>query len=591
MGTEIEAVNCKAKCEPKQDFYKSQLKQVRTFYDTRMNCGPQTVHTSTQLIQIYMHQVEKRWIVMEYRKKQGFSSGPRQPGIMSTQMKNPFDSKEFLKKRTYSNDNSFAFVVFGASGDLAKKKIYPTLWALFRDDLLPSNTYFIGYARSKLTVDAIREKAEPHMKVADSEREKAAAFWEMNSYVAGSYDKADDFVKLDEAIKATEISAPANRLFYLALPPSVFADVTRLVKEKCMAHDGAWSRVIIEKPFGKDLESSDKLSNHVSSLFTEDQIYRIDHYLGKEMVQNLMVLRFGNRIFGPLWNRDNVSAVVISFKEPFGTQGRGGYFDEFGIIRDVMQNHLLQILCLTAMEKPATTNAEDIRDEKVKVLRSISKIKMEDVVLGQYVGDPNGEGDAKLGYLDDPTVPKGSRTPTYAVAVLYVRNERWDGVPFIIRCGKALNERKAELRVQFRDVPGDIFNGATQRNELVLRVQPNEAVYMKMMTKKPGIGFECEETELDLTYGSRYKDAKLPDAYERLILDVFHGSQINFVRSDELAAAWKIFTPLLHTIERQKQKPIDYVYGSRGPPQGDELCARVGFKYTGTYKWKQESAL
>lgn len=263
--------------------------------------------------------------------------------------------------------------------------------------------------------------------------------------------------------------------------------------------------MIIEKPFGKDAESSKKLSDHLAKLFTEDQLYRIDHYLGKEMVQNLMTIRFGNKIFAPTWNRENIAAVTITFKEPFGTGGRGGYFDEFGIIRDVMQNHLLQILSLVAMEKPASCHPDDIRNEKVKVLKSINSIKLEDTVLGQYVADPNGEGEAKMGYRDDPTVPAGSTTPTYALAVLRINNERWDGVPFILKCGKALNERKAEVRIQYHDVPGDIFEGKPKRNELVIRVQPGEALYVKMMTKSPGITFDMEETELDLTYGCRYK--------------------------------------------------------------------------------------
>ena len=286
--------------------------------------------------------------------------------------------------------------------------------------------------------------------------------------------------------------------------------------------------------------------------------------------------------------RTDPTSVVITFKEPFGTQGRGGYFDEFGIIRDVMQNHLLQVLCLTAMEKPPSTSPDDIRDEKVKVLKSIPAIVMEDVVLGQYVGNPEAtDEDAKLGYLDDPTVPSGSVTPTFAAAVLRINNERWDGVPFILRCGKAVNERKAEVRIQYRDVPGDIFHGEAVRNELVLRVQPGEAIYCKVMTKTPGMSFRLEETELDLTYNTRYKTARLPDAYERLILDVFVGSQMHFVRTDELAEAWRIFTPLLHRIESDKPAPTKYVYGSRGPAEADELLANNNFVYTGRYKWNQ----
>nr|CAH7755381.1 unnamed protein product [Callosobruchus chinensis] len=246
------------------------------------------------------------------------------------------------------------------------------------------------------------------------------------------------------------------------------------------------------------------------------------------MVQNLMTLRFGNRIFSPCWNRDNIACIQISFKEPFGTQGRGGYFDQFGIIRDIMQNHLLQIFTLVAMEKPTSCHPDDIRDEKVKVLKCTKDLQLEDVVLGQYIGKPDGEGEEKEGYLDDPTVPNDSLTPTYAMAVLRVTNERWDGVPFVLKCGKALNERKAEVRIQFKDVPGDIFDGKPKRNELVIRVQPGEALYIKLMVKTPGMAFDMEETELDLTYGSRYANVKLPDAYERLILDVFCGSQMHF---------------------------------------------------------------
>uniref|UniRef100_V9KLG6 Glucose-6-phosphate 1-dehydrogenase n=1 Tax=Callorhinchus milii TaxID=7868 RepID=V9KLG6_CALMI len=483
-----------------------------------------------------------------------------------------------------------AVVVFGVSGDLAKKKIYPTLWWLYMDGLLPEDTYIVGFARSPLTVTDIQRNIYPYLKVREEQKGVLEDFVGRNSYVRGRYDDPESFRGLDAHIRSLVKGRKANRLFYLALPPSVYESVTRNIKEACMGH-GGWNRVIVEKPFGKDLESSNKLSSHLNSLFREDQLYRIDHYLGKEMVQNLMVLRFANRIFGPVWNRDNIATVVLTFKEPFGTEGRGGYFDDFGIIRDVMQNHMMQMLCLVAMEKPSSTSSDDVRDEKVKVLKAVPPVEFSDVVLGQYVGDCRGEGEAKKGYLDDPTVPKGSVTPTFATVVMYIQNERWDGVPFVLRCGKALNERKAEVRLQFRDVAGDIFDSQCKRNELVIRVQPNEAVYTKMMTKKPGMFFSPEESELDLTYRERYKDVKLPDAYERLILDVFCGSQMHFVRSDELKEAWRIFTPLLHKIEHEKIKPLSYVYGSRGPQQADELLKRVGFRYEGTYKWVNPNKL
>lgn len=482
---------------------------------------------------------------------------------------------------------STVIIVLGASGDLAKKKIYPTLWMVFKNDRFPPGTRIVGYARSPLTVNDIKTKCKPFIKVKEGDAAKVDQFWAINSYVKGSYTEKEAFENLNkELLKIERGHEAGNRLFYLALPPSVFAPVTTHIKGAAMSPTG-WSRIIVEKPFGKDSDSSAELSQHLSGLFKEEEIYRIDHYLGKEMVQNLMVLRFANSTFQPVWNRNNIANVTITFKEPFGTQGRGGYFDEFGIIRDVMQNHLLQVMSLVAMEKPATERAEDIRDEKVKVLRCIHPIKLGEVVLGQYVGNPDGEGDAKLSYLDDKTVPVGSRTPTYAMAAMHIRNERWDGVPFILKCGKALNERKAEVRVQFRDVPGDIFGGKCRRNELVIRLQPNEAMYLKVMTKTPGMSFEPVESELDLTYKARYGDIALPDAYERLILDTLSGSQAHFVRSDELAEAWRIFTPLLHVIEKENIVPIKYTYGSRGPKEADEMAKSLGFVFSPTYKWKE----
>lgn len=517
----------------------------------------------------------------------------------------------------------YVFVVFGASGDLAKKKVYPTLWALFRDKLLPENTFIIGYARSERTIKQLTEEVAQYV---SSELDKTLwnKFWSINSYVQGAYDKPDDFKRLNLSIEklAKDGNFPhTNRLFYLALPPVVYASVSKLIKLYCIPPDqlatsktssnnksnkphdtvssageaeqnglcnpsqDGWARLIIEKPFGRDSESSAELSSHLNQLYTEDQIYRIDHYLGKEMVQNLIALRFGNRLFSKTWDRENISSVYITFKEPFGCYGRGGYFDQFGMMRDVMQNHLLQIMSLVAMERPVSSNPEDIRDEKVKVLRCIPTIKREDLVIGQYVGNEEGEGQAKLGYRDDPTVPNDSNTETYALAVIWVNNERWEGVPFFLRCGKALNERKAEVRIQYRDVPGDIFNGQLKRNELVMRVQPGEAVYVKMMTKQPGRSFDLEETELDLTYNKRYKGAVLPDAYERLILDVFTGSQMHFVRSDELAEAWRIFTPILKELEASGEAPLPYKMGSRGPAQADHLVSKHGYKFYGTYKW------
>ncbi|KAL3108098.1 hypothetical protein niasHT_017592 [Heterodera trifolii] len=482
------------------------------------------------------------------------------------------------------------FVVFGASGDLAKKKIYPTLWWLFRDGLLPRDTHIIGYARSRLTLATLRTAFEKHCNVRDGERPMFEQYIKHCSYISGQYDTDEGLIALDRAIIEMEhtFKKPANRLFYLALPPEVFETVTEHIQRHCMSKcASAWTRVIIEKPFGYDDVSSAHLSAHLAKLFAEEQIYRIDHYLGKEMVQNLVVLRFGNRFISRSWSRDDIASVTISFKENFGTQGRGGYFDKSGIIRDVMQNHLMQILTLVAMEKPATLSAEDIRNEKVKVLKVIKPVELDQTVLGQYIGNPMGkDDDSRKAYLDDPTVPRGSTTPTFATAVLFVHNERWEGVPFFLRCGKALNERKAEVRIQYKDVSGDIFpEDSLKRNELVIRVQPNEAVYMKVNTKRPGFSFDSEQTELDLTFNSRYKGLRFPDAYERLFFDLFSGRQYNFVRADELEHAWRIFTPLLKRIEDDRVKPEQYEYGSRGPSSSDALMQKHGFVFSGTYKW------
>lgn len=499
-----------------------------------------------------------------------------------------------LIKSTIKGDTEHAHVVVvvGASGDLAKKKTYPTLWWLYRDGLLPPKTYFVGFARSNISVEHIKTSCEPYMKLTTSGKQKVAGFWSRNFYLSGNYVEPSTFKKLNTFI-VDKWGDNINRIFYFAVPPSVYEPVAKSIHDHCMdSGSGTWTRLIIEKPFGHDLQSSNELSTFLSQLFTEQQIYRIDHYLGKEMVQNLLILRFSNQIFHPLWDREHISNVTISFKEPFGTEGRGGYFDAFGIIRDVVQNHLMQILSLLAMEKPLSIQADAIRDEKVRVLRSIEPVKIENVVIGQYVADPHANGPpASLSYTDDETVPKDSLTPTYVCAVLYVNNDRWKGVPFILRAGKALNERKAEVRIQFKEVQVDIFErNKVARNELVIRVQPDEAVYIKMNTKSPGMKFETEETELDLTYSMRYHHIKLPDAYERLILDVFCGSQTNFVRSDELREAWRIFTPLLDHLRDHKVKPIPYVYGSRnGPTEADSLISKAGFVYSGRYVWRNDS--
>ncbi|KHG01601.1 Glucose-6-phosphate 1-dehydrogenase-2C cytoplasmic-like protein [Gossypium arboreum] len=449
------------------------------------------------------------------------------PGEWCLQKRDSFKSETLVGNETVPEIGCLSIIVLGASGDLAKKKTFPALFHLYCQGFLPPNEI---------------------------------------KYVSGSYDAAEGFQMLDKEISKHETSknsleGSSRRLFYLALPPSLIL--------------GGWTRIVVEKPFGRDLGSAEELSSQIGELFDEPQIYRIDHYLGKELVQNLLVLRFANRFFLPLWNRDNIDNVQIVFREDFGTEGRGGYFDEYGIIRDIIQNHLLQVLCLVAMEKPVSLKPERIRDEKVKVLQSVLPIKDEEVVLGQYEG-----------YRDDPTVPDHSNTPTFATVILRIHNERWEGVPFILKAGKALNSRKAEIRVQFKDVPGDIFKCKKQgRNEFVIRLQPSEAMYMKLMVKQPGLEMSTVQSELDLSYRQRYQGVTIPEAYERLILDTIRGDQQHFVRRDELKAAWEIFTPLLHRIDNGEMKPIPYQAGSRGPAEADELLEKAGYVQTHGYIW------
>ncbi|RXK35070.1 glucose-6-phosphate dehydrogenase [Tremella mesenterica] len=474
-------------------------------------------------------------------------------------------------------------VVLGASGDLAQKKTFPALFALFQQDFLPKDPKIVGYARTKMDEAEFYKRETKYLKkpkddqkLADNFDEKLEDFKKISSYVAGTYDEDSGFEDLKkhlEEIEKARGGKTKNRVFYMALPPSVFIPVAQHLKKICYSTEGQ-NRIIIEKPFGKDLESCREMISAVKDAWQENETYRIDHYLGKEMIKNILVLRFSNPFFDSCMNNHYISNVQISFKEPFGTEGRGGYFDEFGIIRDVCQNHLLQTLSVLTMERPVSFSAEDIRDEKVKVLKCIPPIERKDVLLGQYVA-----ADGKPGYLEDDTVPKGSNSPTFAAMTLWVNNGRWEGVPFIMKAGKALNESKVEIRVQFKDATKGIFQGLT-RNELVMRIQPDEAVYIKLNSKVPGFVTQAVPTELDLTYKDRFTDARVPQAYEALIRDALRGDHSNFVRDDELDVAWKIFTPILHWIEGKDGKPPKcepYPYGSRGPSQIDQFTEKYGY--------------
>lgn len=471
-------------------------------------------------------------------------------------------------------------VVVGASGDLAQRKIIPALFALYCQGLLPERFHVFGMARTPFTHEAFRQRISENLTcryapgVACADR--TAEFLARCFYAAGSYGSPDAFLDLYQVMRDVEGTEPVNRVFYMAIPPGVFLDVARALGGAGLVACGphrAWTRMVVEKPFGRDRASSDGLVREMHKVFIEEDTYRIDHYLGKEIVQNLMVLRFANIVFEPLWNREFVESVRIVWKEPVGVGQRGGYFDGFGIIRDVMQNHLLQILALLAMERPARFEANAVRNEKVRLLRAVTPVALDNLVVGQYAATPK-----RPAYAQEPTVSPDSVTPTYAAAVLRIANDRWRGVPFFVEAGKALDAGLNEVRIRFRRPPGDLFGdavGLSSANEMVIRVQPDEAIEMHIMNKIPGLKMALQPTPLNLRYQAAFT-AEIPDAYECLLLDVIRGDRSLFIRADELEAAWDIFTPVLHALEARHQAPEPYAFGSRGPEAAARLAAQVG---------------
>ncbi|GMG20567.1 unnamed protein product [Ambrosiozyma monospora] len=481
-----------------------------------------------------------------------------------------------------------AIVVFGASGDLAKKKTFPALFGLFREGYLSKTTKIIGYARSKMTDEELRTRLIPFFKTTTEQSKTLVAdFLQLVTYVSAPYDQPEGYQKLNSIIEKFDAErnvTESHRLYYLALPPSVFITVASNLKKYAHPGDKGLVRLIVEKPFGRDLKTSRELQRQLAPIWTEEELYRIDHYLGKEMVKNMLPFRFANNFLAACWNNNFVTSVQIAFKEQFGTEGRGGYFDSIGIIRDVMQNHLLQVLTLLLMERPRSADPEAVRDEKVRLLKCIKELDPKKVLLGQYTQSEDG---TKPGYLDDATVDPKSKCVTFAAMCLEVDNERWEGVPIILRAGKALNASKVEIRVQFKGTTNGMYSEVS-RNELVIRVQPDEAMYLKMNTKVPGIKNETTTTELDLSYKDRYKNFYIPEAYESLIRDCLHGDHSNFVRDDELEVSWKLFTPLLNFVEGDDAPmPLPYAYGSRGPNGLNQYLANNGYVYENhsSYSW------
>ncbi len=466
-------------------------------------------------------------------------------------------------------------VIVGASGDLARQKIAPALFALFCQGLLPERCQIIGFARSDYTDDSFRARLAETLtcryRPGRNCRQLTQDFLARCFYCRGDYDARDAFLDVYQIMRRLEDGAGGgNRLFYMAVPPQVFQDVAQAIGGAGLVHcqGPRWSRVIVEKPFGKDRASSDRLVRDLRTIFTEEQTYRIDHYLGKEVIQNLLILRFANAVFEPLWNRRHIERVEIVWHEDIGMEGRGGYFDHYGIIRDVMQNHLLQILALTAMERPAKLDhAGAIRAAKVRLLRAVAPVRAGGLRLGQY-GAARTSGRRRPGYLDEAQVAAGSLTPTYAAVRLRLRNPRWRGVPFDLEAGKGLHDRLTEIRIHFRRRPAAAFRFQTQPlpgNVLVIRVQPDEGIYLRVNNKVPGLAMALAPTMLDLRYADAFPRRPIPSAYECLLWEALEGDRSLFISEAELAAAWDIFTPALHALDRRPRRPLPYVFGSAGP--------------------------
>jgi glucose-6-phosphate 1-dehydrogenase len=483
-----------------------------------------------------------------------------------------------------------ALVLFGATGDLAQRKLFPALFELAQGGLLPEDFALIAFSRSPLDDETLRAQVRESLERFARSRPLDEATWERFAPrlegLSGAYDDMAAFRRLRQRLDEAQarFGTRGNQLYYLSTPASTFPTLlgglhqAGLLPREGPGHRGPWHRLIIEKPFGSDVASARALNRGLWETLDERQIFRIDHYLGKETVQNIPVFRLANAIFEPLWNRQHIDHVEITAAETLGVEGRGRFYDETGVVRDMVQNHLLQVLSLCAMEPPVSLAAEDIRDEKNKVFRALRPIGphevREAVVQGQYAG-----------YREEKGVAPHSRTPTYVALRLHVDTWRWQGVPFYIRAGKRLARRVTEVSVHFKSVPFSLFgtSDACQRlepNVLTFRIQPEEGIALRFESKVPGDGVEVSGVTMDFRYAPTFQKP-IPEAYERLLLDCMRGDATLFARADSVEQAWEFITPILQTLEAGQGGPLHtYAPGSSGPQEAAALPAQDGRRWT-----------
>jgi glucose-6-phosphate 1-dehydrogenase len=483
-------------------------------------------------------------------------------------------------------------VIFGASGDLTKRKLIPALYSLFAERLLPSSFAVVGYARKALSDDAFRTEMREwcHKHARHKPTEALWGQFEQSLFFhTGEYDTPTDYQRLKAHLGQidAERGIAGNRVFYVSTPPSTFPVVVKQLDDNGLitkGGSGPFTRVIIEKPFGTDLQTARELNAHCLHHLAENQIYRIDHYLGKETVQNLMVFRFANEFFEPLWNNRYIDHVQITGAEALGIEGRGGYFDDAGILRDMVQNHLFQVLALTAMEPPVSLNATDLRDEKVKVLKALRPIPDgrfdEFVVRGQYRAGL-AAGRAIPSYDAETGVRSGSVTETYVALKMFIDNWRWAGVPFYLRSAKGMPKKVTEVALVFKEAPHRLFGekSVAEPNVLAIRIQPDEGISMRFGSKAPGNTLDIHPVNMEFRYGTTF-GTEPPEAYERLQLDCLLGDQSLYTRADEVESSWRFISRIHNAWKHSGATTIPaYDAGSWGPSESDALLARLGHRW------------